>query len=80
MIFSISGGISFGCLFTYIASPLGIFMGTYHVTQQQYGFLFAFIAFGLIGASQLNNLLLKRYSSKQIVTGVFVFKTCLALL
>ena len=74
MIYSISGAISFGCLFTYIASSPGIFMGNYHLNQQQYGFLFAFIAFGLIGASQLNNLLLKRYSSEQIITGVFVFQ------
>jgi MFS transporter, DHA1 family, multidrug resistance protein len=74
MVYSISGAISFGCLFTYIASSPGIFMGNYHLSQQQYGFLFAFIAFGLIGASQLNNLLMKRYSSEQIVTRVFVFQ------
>ncbi len=79
MVYSISGAISFGCLFTYIASSPGIFMGNYHLSQQQYGFLFAFIAFGLIGASQLNNLLMKHYSSEQIVTGVFVFQNIFGL-
>jgi DHA1 family bicyclomycin/chloramphenicol resistance-like MFS transporter len=75
IVYAFSGAISFGCLFTYIASSPGIFMGNYHLTQQQYGFLFAFIAFGLIGASQVNNLLLKRFSSEQIVTAVFVFQS-----
>lgn len=74
MVYAFSSAISFGCLFTYIASSPGIFMGNYQLSQQQYGFLFAFIAFGLITASQINNLLLKRFTSEQIVTRVFVFQ------
>lgn len=79
IIYSLSGAIGFAALFTYIASSPGIFMGNYGLTQQQYGFLFAFIASGLIISSQINNLLLKRYNSEQIVKAVFVFQNIFGL-
>jgi DHA1 family bicyclomycin/chloramphenicol resistance-like MFS transporter len=80
MVYSFSAAIGFGCLFTYIASSPGIFMGKYQLTQQQYGFLFAFIASGLIIAAQVNNLLLKRMSSEQIMIRVFVVQNLIGIL
>ena len=79
IVYSFTGAIGFAGLFIYIASSPGIFMGNYGLTQQQYGFVFAFIASGLIIASQINNLLLKRYTSEQIMKGVFIFQNGLGL-
>jgi DHA1 family bicyclomycin/chloramphenicol resistance-like MFS transporter len=42
-------------------------MEIYKVSARQYGWIFATIAMGLIGASQLNSLLLRRYKSEQII-------------
>ena len=42
-------------------------MQLYEVTEKQYGWIFALIAFGLITATQINTLLLKRFSSQQII-------------
>ena len=42
-------------------------MEIFKVSGVQFGWIFALIAAGLIGASQLNNLALKRYSSEQVI-------------
>jgi len=52
-------------------------MELYHVTEKQYGWIFAIIAMGLIVASQVNTLLLRRYSSEQIIRAT-LFCQCLA--
>ena len=42
-------------------------MEIFQVTEKQYGWIFALIAMGLIGASQVNSLLLKNYTSEQLI-------------
>src|SRR5205085_4504502 len=44
-----------------------VFMDLFHVSEKQYGWIFALIAMGLIGASQINSVLLKNYTSEQII-------------
>src|SRR4030095_14927632 len=39
----------------------------FKVNERQYGWIFALIAMGLIGASQINSVLLRIYSSEQII-------------
>ena len=54
-------------LYAYIAGSPGVFIEMYKVTEQQYGWIFAFAAMGLIGSSQLNSLMLRWYKSEQII-------------
>jgi DHA1 family bicyclomycin/chloramphenicol resistance-like MFS transporter len=42
-------------------------MELYKVTEQQYGWIFAGVALGLITCSQLNSFLLRRFKSEQII-------------
>lgn len=77
--YSFAGAMSYAGLFTYIASSPGIFMGNYGLTRQQYGLLFAFMALGLIIASQINSLWLKSRSSEQIVAHVLLVQILLGL-
>src|SRR5437868_8371682 len=42
-------------------------MEIFKVNEKQYGWIFALIALGLIGASQINSVLLKNYTSEQII-------------
>ena len=77
--YSFAGAMSYAGLFTYIASSPGIFMGSYGLSRQQYGFLFAFMALGLIIASQVNSFWLKSRSSEQIVARVLVAQILLGL-
>ncbi len=50
-------------------------MELYDVSEQQYGLIFALIAAGLITSSQLNNLVLKRYTSEQVMKVVLILQT-----
>ena len=74
--YAFSGAIAYSGLYAYIAGSPFVFMDLYHVSEKQYGWIFAFVAMGLIGASQVNTLLLRKYSSEQIIR-VTLFCQCL---
>lgn len=75
--YAFAGAIASSGLYAYIAGSPFVFMEIYRVSDRQYGWIFATIALGLIGASQVNTILLKKYSSEQI-TRVTSFCQCLA--
>ena len=75
--YAFAGAIASSGLYAYIAGSPFVFMQLYHVSEKQYGWIFAFIAMGLISASQVNTLLLRKYSSEQIIR-VTLFCQCLA--
>ncbi len=64
--YAFSGAFSFAGLFTYVAGSPIIFMDGFQVSAHVYSAIFAFIAMGFIGTSQLNSMLLKRMSSEQL--------------
>ncbi|WP_374949383.1 multidrug effflux MFS transporter [Mucilaginibacter sp.] len=65
--YAVCGGIGFSCLFAYVsASPL-VFMDVFKVSSKAYGWIFAGLSVGFIGASQVNSRLVKTYKSEQIV-------------
>jgi DHA1 family bicyclomycin/chloramphenicol resistance-like MFS transporter len=65
--YALTGAISYSGLYAYIGSAPHVFMEIFKVSEAQFGWIFAIIAAGLIGASQVNNLVLKYYSSEQII-------------
>jgi MFS transporter, DHA1 family, multidrug resistance protein len=75
--YAFAGAIASSGLYAYIAGSPFVFMELYHVSEKQYGWIFAIIAMGLITASQVNTLLLRKYSSEQIIR-VTLFCQCLA--
>ncbi len=66
-IYAVTGSLAAAGLFAYLAGSPYVFMKMFGTTEQQYGGIFALIAAGLITSSQLNNQVLKKYSSEQIV-------------
>lgn len=72
--YAFSGGIASAGLFAYLSGSPFVFMKLYDVTEQQYGWIFALIAAGLITSSQLNNLLLKKLSSEQLMKSILIFQ------
>lgn len=75
--YAFAGAIASSGLYAYVAGSPFVFMEIYKVSERHYGWIFAFIAIGLIGASQVNTLLLRKYTSEQI-TMVTLFCQCLA--
>jgi len=65
--YALTAAISAAGLYAYIAGSPHVFMEIFHVSEKQYGWIFALIAMGLIGASQLNSVLLKNYTSEQLI-------------
>ena len=64
--YTIAGALSFSGLFVYLTGSAGIFIDGFQLTKQQYGYVFAALAGAMIGAGQVNNLLLKRSTSGRI--------------
>ena len=80
--YAFTGSIAAAGLYAYISGSPHVFMEIYKVNGKQYGWIFATIAMGLIMSSQVNSLLLKKFTSEQIiriallcqsVTGILLF-------
>ncbi|NIJ55141.1 multidrug effflux MFS transporter [Dyadobacter arcticus] len=79
-IYTFAGGLANAATFAYIAGSSDVFMNIYHVTEQQYGWIFAFLAFAMIGSTQLNHLLLRRFKSEQIIKATLIYQSVLGII
>jgi DHA1 family bicyclomycin/chloramphenicol resistance-like MFS transporter len=77
--YTLSGSIAAAGLFAYLAGSPFVLLKLHGVSEKGYGIIFAIIASGLITASQLNNVLLKKYSSVQIVKFTLILQTIFGL-
>jgi DHA1 family bicyclomycin/chloramphenicol resistance-like MFS transporter len=66
LVYALAGAFSFASLFIYVAGSPIIFLDVFQVGQHAFGLIFALLSLGFIGGSQLNILLLRRFSSRQI--------------
>jgi DHA1 family bicyclomycin/chloramphenicol resistance-like MFS transporter len=76
--YALSGAVSFAGLLAYVAGSPLLFMEIFGVNEKQYGWIFAFLSVGLIGASQVNTFLLRRYRSQQIIRTALLCQTAIA--
>lgn len=60
--YALAGSLNGAVLFTYISGSSDLISGVYGFSPQAYSVLFAVNAFAIIGASQVNRLLLRRHS------------------
>lgn len=66
-VYAFTGAIAAAGLYAYISGSPTVFLEIYKVTEQEYGWIFALVAGGLIVSSQLNSVLLRKYRSEQII-------------
>ncbi len=78
--YAFSGAIAAASLFAYLAGSPFVFMKIFKVSEQQYGWIFGLIAAGLITCSQLNNVLLRKFTSAQMIKTVLVVQSIIGLL
>jgi MFS transporter, DHA1 family, multidrug resistance protein len=78
--YALTGAISSAGLYAYISGSPHVFMEIFKVSEQQYGWIFALIAMGLIGASQINTVLLKNYESEQIIKAALSFQSIIGII
>ncbi|WP_316820111.1 multidrug effflux MFS transporter [Pedobacter gandavensis] len=65
--YAFTGALAFSGLFAYISGSPLVFIDIFQVSEEAYGWIFALLAAGLIGSSQINTLLLRRYKSEQVI-------------
>lgn len=80
LIYTMAGGLATAAPFAYIAGSSDVFMNIYKVSEQQYGWIFAFLAFAMIGSTQLNHFLLKKYNSGQIIKTTLMYQSVVGTL
>lgn len=77
--YALTGSVAAAGLYAYISGSPYVFMELFKVSEQVYGWIFAGVAAGLILATQLNTLLLKKYTSQQIIPVALGFQVAAGL-
>lgn len=80
LVYAVTGGIASAAPFAYIAGSPSVFMNIYGLTEQQYGWVFALLAFAMIGSTQLNHIILKKFTSEQVIRFALFYQTFMGLL
>lgn len=78
--YAISGSIAFCGLFAYVAGSPLVFMDVYALSKKEYGWVFAGLSLGFIGASQVNSLLIRRFKSEQIIKAALIMQVITGVL
>ncbi len=80
LIYTTAGGLATAAPFAYIAGSSDVFMNIYGLSEQQYGWVFALLAFAMIGSTQLNHILLKKFTSEGIIKVTLLYQTIVGAL
>lgn len=75
LIYTLAGGIAMAGPFAYIVGSSDVYMNIYGLTEQQYGWAFALVAFGMIGTTQFNHLLLRYFKSESLIKVALFYQT-----
>lgn len=78
--YAFTGAVSFSGLFTYVAASPILFMDIFKVDAKTYGWIFAFMSLSFIGSSQLNSLLLKKFTSEKMIYGALITQSVVSIL
>jgi len=79
-VYMLVGGIAGAAPFAYIAGSADVFMNRYGISETGYGWIFALLATAMIGSTQMNHLLLRRFSSEQIIRVSLLYQSVVGLI
>ena len=80
LVYMLVQSLAFAGLFAYVAGSPLVFMGIFQLDKKAYGWVFAGLSVAFIGLSQFNTLLLKKYSSAQIIRVALLAQVLVSLL
>jgi DHA1 family bicyclomycin/chloramphenicol resistance-like MFS transporter len=69
VVLALVAALGMSALFSYVSGSSFVLQDTFGLSQQEFGLVFALGAVSLIGASQMNVVLLNRFTAQQIVFG-----------
>ena len=79
LLYSLAGGIATAAPFAYIAGSADVFINIYNFSEKEYGWIFAVLAFAMIGTTQLNHFLLKRFKSEEIIQVTLIYQSIIGV-
>ncbi len=79
-IYALTGAVAASGLYAYISGSPQVFIELFGVNEKQYGWIFAIIAVGIIGSSQINTLALRRHKSEKIVQTALLFQSFIGII
>lgn len=77
--YSMVGSIASSGLYAYLAGSSFVMQEQYGLTQSEYGLAFAFVASAMVVATQINRIILKRWTSPQISRIANIWQALVAL-
>ncbi|UBM57561.1 multidrug effflux MFS transporter [Marinilongibacter aquaticus] len=75
-----TGAIAYAGLYAYISGSPHIYMEVFGLNEQEFGWIFAINAVGLISSNQVNRVILKTYKSERIIFIALVAQLVLAFI
>lgn len=78
-VYALAGTFSFAGLFVYVAGSPAIFMDEFHVSPKVYGAIFAGLSVGMVGSSQLNHVLTRKFKSEEILKTVLIVQSAVGI-
>ena len=73
-------GLAMAAIFAYVSGSSFVFQEQYGLDEQQFGLLFGAGAIGLIGSTQLNPVLLRRWQPQQLLVSALVIGVACSVL
>jgi DHA1 family bicyclomycin/chloramphenicol resistance-like MFS transporter len=77
--YALASALNGATLFTYISSSSDLLIGTYGISPQAFGWVFGLNAAGLIGAGQVNRVLLRRVTPDHVLDRASLVSVAMAL-
>lgn len=77
--YAFTGAFAFSGLFAYISGSPLVFIDIFKVSEEGYGWIFALLSVGLIGSSQVNTLMLRKYKSEQLILAALISQLAIVL-
>ena len=78
--YSLTGAVAFSGLFVYVSGSPMVFMDIFQVSTETFGWIFAGISLGFIGSSQVNTLMLRKFTSEQLVLAALITQFVIGLI
>jgi MFS transporter, DHA1 family, multidrug resistance protein len=78
-IYALTGAVAASGMYAYISGSPQVFIELFGVNERQYGWIFAIIAVGVIGSSQVNSLVLRKHSSEKIIPVALMFQSIIGI-
>jgi len=78
-IYALTGAVAASGMYAYISGSPQVFIELFGVNEKQYGWIFAIVAVGIIGSSQVNTFALRKLSSEKIIQIALTYQSIIAV-